>query len=78
MPNYWLMKSEPGDAQCYLFDELGVADIALVSPFINAAYAGYEVDAGRWPVFTAFIERVKTHEIVAPLLQAEASMLGLS
>ncbi|MDG1388699.1 MAG: glutathione S-transferase family protein [Halioglobus sp.] len=61
----------------FLFDSLGVADLALASPFVNAGYAGYEVDPERWPQFAAFCARVRAHEIVAPLLQAEAKMLGL-
>ena len=61
----------------FLFDSLGVADLALASPFVNAGYAGYEVDQERWPQFAAFCARVRTHEIVAPLLQSEAKMLGL-
>ncbi|MEP5569300.1 MAG: glutathione S-transferase family protein [Halioglobus sp.] len=65
-------------ADGFLFGSLGVADLALVVPFVNAGYAGYEVDAEQWPKFAAFIARVKGHEIVVPLLEAEAKMLGLS
>jgi glutathione S-transferase len=62
----------------FLFGEqFMLADISLVSAFINAAYAGYEIDSGRWPLTAAFLQRVKAHTIVAPLLAAEAAMLGL-
>ncbi|CAA0080507.1 putative GST-like protein YibF [Zhongshania aliphaticivorans] len=61
----------------FLFGSLTIADISIVSPFINAGYANYQVDAARWPVFTAFMERVKQHDIVAPLLLKEAAILGL-
>lgn len=33
----------------FLFGEIGLADIAIASFFRNAAYAGFEADAGRWP-----------------------------
>ena len=38
-----------------------IADLSLMSPFVNAAYAGYEVDPARWPAFVDFIARVKAH-----------------
>jgi len=62
----------------FLFGGLGVADISLVSSFINASYANYTVDARRWPLFSAFIQRVSSHATVKPLLDAEAAMFGLN
>lgn len=72
----YLESQVPADG--FLFGSLGVADLALVAPFVNAGYAGYEVDSDRWPQFAAFCVRVRGHEIVAPLLEAEAKMLGLA
>ena len=43
-------------ASGYLFDEIGLADIAIASMFRNAAYAGFEPDADRWPRTAAFVE----------------------
>ena len=63
-------------AEGFLFDDFGVADMGLVSPFVNAEYAGYTIDGGRWPRFAAFVERVKSHSAVAPLLQEEAKAFG--
>ncbi|HEB28308.1 MAG TPA: glutathione S-transferase family protein [Porticoccus sp.] len=63
----------------FLFGEqFMLADLSLISAFINASYAGYEVDAQRWPLTSGFISRVKSDPVVAPLLEAEAAMLGLS
>ena len=60
----------------FVFGDFGVVDISLVSPFINAGYAGYEVDAQRWPLFTRFMERVKSHPVVSRLLADEAAIFG--
>lgn len=64
----------------FLFGEFCTADIALLSPMVNAAYGGYEPDASRWPRYTAFMERVRAYEPVAGVLAVEkeamASMLG--
>ncbi len=62
----------------FLFGDFGIADIALVSPFVNAAYVGYELDAERWPNFAAFAERVKNQAAVKPILDQEAKIFGLA
>ena len=65
--------------QGFLYGEdITVADISLVTPFINAGYAGYTIDAERWPVFAAFAERVKSHAAMVPILAAEAAQLGIA
>lgn len=64
-------------AQGFVFGEFMMADLSLMSPFVNAAYAGYEVDAQRWPVFAQFIARVKDHPVVSEVLAAEAATMGL-
>jgi glutathione S-transferase len=56
--------------------DLQVADISVVSPFINAGYAGYEVDSAKWPKLASFMARVKANPVMAELLQAEAVMMG--
>ncbi len=69
------LESELPD-QGFLFGDFGVADIGLASPFVNAGYAGYTIDAERWPKAAAFVQRFKAHTAVAPLLAAEAKALG--
>lgn len=51
----------------FLFGEIGLADIAIASFFRNGAYAGFEVDAGRWPKAAAFVNRVLGHPCIASL-----------
>lgn len=63
-------------AEGFIFGQFLIADMSLVSPFFNAAYAGYEVDNDRWPLFANFIARVKAHPIVSPVLVAEAAVMG--
>ncbi len=61
----------------FLFGEFTIADLGLVSPFFNAGYAGYEVDADKWPRVRAFIDRVKAVPAVDSLLEREAKALGI-
>jgi glutathione S-transferase len=51
----------------FLFGEIGVADISIASFFRNGAYAGFSVDASRWPRTAAFVERTLTHPSIAAL-----------
>lgn len=62
----------------YIFGELQLADISLVSPFINAGYANYTVDAQRWPKLAAYVDRVKAHPIMEPILKSEAKIMGFA
>ena len=59
-------------ADGYLFGDIGLADIALASFFQNGFYAGFAVDAERWPRTAAFVERTLAHPCIAPLLEYEA------
>ena len=62
----------------FLFGEFSMADLCLVSPFINAGYADYEVDAANWPKFAGLIARVKAQPHVKAVLDREAKNLGLA
>ena len=60
----------------YVFGALGVADIALASFFVNARYAGFEVDAGRWPKLARFVGEVLDEPVLQKLLGFEAIQLN--
>jgi len=60
----------------FIFGDLTVADLALASPFVNAGYAQYTIDAAKWPKFSGLVERVKAHSAMAPLLKVEAAAFG--
>jgi glutathione S-transferase len=55
----------------FLFGDIGAADISIATFFRNGAYAGFEVDIGRWPRTAAFVERTLAHPCVAALLPFE-------
>jgi glutathione S-transferase len=58
-------------AEGFLFEEIGIADISIASFFRNSAYAGFEIDGGRWPRTGAFVERVLAEDCFARLLVFE-------
>ena len=55
----------------WLFGDFGLADIAIASFFRNAAYAGFEPDAGCWPRVAAFVARALGHDAFAHTLPFE-------
>ena len=65
-------------ANGFIFGDFGLADLGLVSPFINASYAKYDVDSATWPVVAGLVERVKAVPQVAAVLQKEAEAMGIS
>lgn len=62
-------------AEGFLFGDLSVADIAIASFFRNAAFARFRVDAARWPVTAAFVDRVSGIESFTKLAPFEEKSL---
>jgi glutathione S-transferase len=65
----YLEQELPADG--FLFGEIGAADIAVASFFRNGAYAGFSIDAARWPRTFDFVERALAHPCIAALLPYE-------
>jgi glutathione S-transferase len=63
-------------ADGFLFGRIGLADIAIASFFRNAAYAGFAIDAVRWPKTAAFVARVLAHDCFARFKPFEDAQLG--
>ncbi len=59
----------------FLFGEMGTVDIAVAGPYINGSYGGYKLDTNAYPKTAAYIERVKNHRAMVPVLAAEQEML---
>ena len=64
-------------ADGFVFGDFTMADLSIASPFFNASYAGYDVDASRWPSVAGLITRVREQPQVAAVLEKEAKALGL-
>lgn len=72
----YLESQIPADG--FIFGDFMMADLSIISPFINAGYAGYKVDAARWPAVAGLIARVKEQPQVKAVLALETKALGLS
>ena len=60
----------------YLFGSFSLADLSIVSPFINASYAGYDIPAETWPKMAQLVSSVRAEGPVAEILAKEAKALG--
>lgn len=49
----------------YMFGALSIADISLTAMLLNATFADWQIDKGRWPKFAAYMDRVYSHPVVA-------------
>jgi glutathione S-transferase len=55
----------------FLFGAVSIGDIALACFFRNAAFARFRIDAARWPLTAAFVERVLQIDSLEKLKPAE-------
>jgi glutathione S-transferase len=58
------------------FGELTVADVSIASFFRTAEYAGYRIDAGRWPRAAGFVARVLALPAFETLKRYEDAAFG--
>ena len=72
----YLEKELPEDGS--LFGEMGLADIAIASFFRNAEYAGFVVDAARWPRTARFVAETLAHPAFEKIHQLETIQLSAS
>ncbi|HVL79699.1 MAG TPA: glutathione S-transferase family protein [Sphingomicrobium sp.] len=60
----------------FLFGDIGLADIAIATFFRNAAYAGFNIDSGRWPRTARFVDETLGHCCFARLFDFERIQLS--
>jgi glutathione S-transferase len=69
----YLESQLPADG--FTFGDFSIADIAIAVFFRNAAFAGFRVDAARWPKTASFVDRVLAQDGFAQLAPFEDRMI---
>lgn len=59
----------------HLYGSIGVADVAIAAFFRNASFAGFTIDAARWPVTATFVARTLEHPSFVKLRPFEELLL---
>ncbi|MGA6972440.1 MAG: glutathione S-transferase family protein [Candidatus Binatus sp.] len=57
-PLFDYLEHEIGDKQFLVADRFTVADIGVATHFVNFKLAGCSIDAKRWPMLAAYVERI--------------------
>jgi glutathione S-transferase len=68
-------EKELGNRAHFVGDALTVADIAVASPFVNAAHAGFAPDAARYPGLVRFLKAMHARPGFAASIAEERKML---
>jgi glutathione S-transferase len=59
----------------FMFGDVSIADISIACFFRNAAFARFRIDAARWPLTSAYIDRVLKLDSFVKLKPIEESLL---
>ena len=59
----------------FLFGALSIADISIASYFRTARFVQYAIDAARWPLTAALVDRVQALPVLAKLAKLEDCLL---
>jgi glutathione S-transferase len=60
----------------FIGDTLTIADIAVASPFVNSAHAGYWPDAARWPALVRFLKTMHARPSFAASIAEERKLIS--
>ncbi len=69
------LESELPSTGSFFFGEISIADIAVAAFLRNAEFAGFSIDAERWPLAAEFATRTLNHPSFYQLRQLEALLL---
>jgi glutathione S-transferase len=76
-PLFDYLEGEIGDKEYLVGNKFGIADIGVATIFANYAYAGYGVDAKRWPKLAAYINRILSRPSFKGVIDKEKAALGI-
>lgn len=63
------------DGEFLVGDELTIADIGVVSPFVNLQYAGYQPDPAKWPKLVNYVAGILKRPSFRAAMTDEAAMM---
>lgn len=69
-------ENELGSRAHYIGDRLTIADIAVASPFVNAAHAGFAPDTSRHPNLVRFLKTMHARPSFAVCIEEEKKILA--
>jgi glutathione S-transferase len=75
-PLFDYLEGELGNNDYLVGNKFSIADIGVATIFVNYAFAGYGVDAKRWPKLAAYVNRVLSRPSFKGVVDKEKAFLG--
>jgi glutathione S-transferase len=57
--------------------QFSIADIGIATHFVNGKFAGYEIDAKRWPKLAGYAKRIHARPSFQGIIKEEAAAFGI-
>jgi glutathione S-transferase len=77
-PLFDYLEGELGNAPMIVGTHFSIGDIGLATHFVNFKFAGYKVDAARWPRLAKYIDGVHARPSFAKIIKEERDMFGIN
>lgn len=74
--HYDYLEQQLADNQYFVDNQFSLADIAIVTHWVNLSYGQEKIDAARWPNLVAHKKRILARDSMQALLADEAAMLA--
>jgi glutathione S-transferase len=77
-PMFDYLEGELGNNEYLVGNKFSVGDIGVATQFVNLMFAGYGVDAKRWPKLAAYINRIHSRPSFKSAIDQEKKAFGIS
>ncbi|MBI3769645.1 MAG: glutathione S-transferase family protein [Deltaproteobacteria bacterium] len=75
-PLFDYLEGEVGEGGVIAGTRFSIGDIGLATQFINLRFAGFGVDAKRWPKLARYVDHVRARPSIKAIIDEEAPLLG--
>ena len=76
-PLFDYLEGEIGNNEYLVGNKFSIADIGVATIFVNYGFAGYSVDAKRWPKLAAYVNRVLSRPSFKGVVDKEKAAFGI-
>jgi glutathione S-transferase len=76
-PMFDYLEGEIGNREWLVANRFTIADIGIATQFVNFQFAGFSVDAKRWPKLAAYLGRVHNRPSFKTVIDKEKAAFGV-
>ena len=71
-PLFDYLQSQLDGSEFLVGNRFSIGDVGIATHFVNAAHAGFRLDAGRWPKLAAYVDRILGRPSFKSLIEEES------